>query len=103
MFFHSWTIGNDGLLMVFKILGMMVIDGKGQNCRFLDFWNSPTFQVILEKGQAETFQGFLVLTTSILVEIVLSLKTENFLTDAMQKVIGGEGQIFDPIEKFQWF
>ena len=58
-FFHSWTIGNDGLLMVFKILGMMVIDGKGQNCRFLDLWNSPTFQVILEKGQAETFQGFL--------------------------------------------
>ena len=46
---------------------------------------------------------FWVLTTSILVEIVLSLKTENFLTDAMQKVIGGEGQIFDPIEKFQWF
>ena len=59
MFFHRWTIGNYGLLMVFKILGMMVIDGKGQNCRFLDFWNSPTFQVILEKGQAETFQGFL--------------------------------------------
>ena len=85
--------------MVFKILGMMVIDEKGQNCRFF----LQHFRLFWRKGRQKLSKGFWVLTTSILVEIVLSLKTENFLTDAMQKVIGGEGQIFDPIEKFQWF
>ena len=76
---------------------------KGKIVAFQTFEILQHFRLFWRKGRQKLSKGFWVLTTSILVEIVLSLKTENFLTDAMQKVIGGEGQIFDPIEKFQWF